>query len=444
MEPHPPDPVHPLFQEGGLEDYRRRLIRLTATIYQFSIGLVFIIALFLPPEEIRWPAFFVILGSGILSAFVLVAIHWERYRPDWFLIIALLAVVQISALIVVSGGDDSPFFSLYLFVIILSGAYFRGPALIAAILLVTLGSSAYHIFERPIHFDLDPLLSVPVYIAAALITNLLFRDLQRRSDEARLRAGRLEALYEATRVIHAESTSAALFEKLLEVARRATGARYAAIRTFDENGVMADFHHTGLTDEERELLKDPPKDTGVLGAINLSVSSVRLEDLTRDPRHAGFPSGHPVMKSFLGVSITTRNRLLGKLYLSEKSDRGPFTSDDEALVVALAQDAAIAIEKARLLEKIQDLATKDGLTDLFNRRFFEGRLKEEIERASRYHHACSLLMADVDDFKKLNDTHGHPAGDAALKAIAAAIRNLVRTTDFCARYGGEEFTVVAV
>ncbi len=425
-----------------MEEYRRRFLRLSVWIYFFSLVLVFAVAWFMPEGQVHWPSVYAILGIGLLSVLVLAAVPWQRYRPDWLLIITTLAVGQISALTIVTGGDDSPFFSLYFFIIILSGAYFSGPALFASIFLVILGSAAYHLFERPIHLNLDHLISIPVYVATAVVTNFLFKDLHRRSAQARRQSKQLESLYEASSLLYAESASAAVFHKLLDVARRATDARYAAIRTFDESGALAAFYHSGLSDEELAVLKDPPGDVGVLGAITATGPPVRLADLTHDPSHKGFPAGHPAMKSLLCVPVTSGFRMLGKLYLTEKAGGRPFTEEDEELVAALARDAAVAIEKARLLEEVRVLATTDGLTRLYNRRAFQDRLKEEVDRASRYGRLCSLLMVDVDNFKTINDTFGHQTGDVALSAIAEVVRMSVRLSDYCTRYGGEEFAVL--
>lgn len=87
-------------------------------------------------------------------------------------------------------------------------------------------------------------------------------------------------------------------------------------------------------------------------------------------------------------------------------------------------------------------AITDELTELFNRRFLQARLNEEMERAKRYSQPIALLMADIDHFKRINDEHGHPAGDAVLRELAALFRKNLRRSDFIARYGGEEFIII--
>jgi diguanylate cyclase (GGDEF)-like protein len=112
----------------------------------------------------------------------------------------------------------------------------------------------------------------------------------------------------------------------------------------------------------------------------------------------------------------------------------------------LGQLAMMFNQMAEKLEQSQtalrNLATLDGLTGVFNRREFSQKLKAEIERSHRYQHPCSLIMMDIDYFKKLNDTHGHQAGDEALKIVASVIKREIRPIDTVARYGGEEFAVI--
>lgn len=103
---------------------------------------------------------------------------------------------------------------------------------------------------------------------------------------------------------------------------------------------------------------------------------------------------------------------------------------------------ALALKNAMLYHEMKQHADLDGLTLAHNRRHFDKRLKEEMERHARYSHPISLLMLDIDHFKVINDTYGHQAGDTVLKEIAALLRSSLRTTDYVARYGGEEFAVI--
>lgn len=98
---------------------------------------------------------------------------------------------------------------------------------------------------------------------------------------------------------------------------------------------------------------------------------------------------------------------------------------------------------AELNEELERLATHDALTGVHNRRWLEARLRDEVERTKRYGHPLALVLADVDHFKRVNDAHGHPAGDAVLRCVADTMARAIRRVDSLARFGGEEFVVVA-
>jgi diguanylate cyclase (GGDEF)-like protein len=120
---------------------------------------------------------------------------------------------------------------------------------------------------------------------------------------------------------------------------------------------------------------------------------------------------------------------------------GGFDGESERLAVWLAAQAAIAVENARLHHVVQRQAVTDELTGLVNRRRFMAALEHEIARTSRAA-PPSIILADLDDFKLVNDRFGHPVGDAALQAFARALGNHVRDVDIAARLGGEEFAVL--
>ena len=124
--------------------------------------------------------------------------------------------------------------------------------------------------------------------------------------------------------------------------------------------------------------------------------------------------------------------------MQQNCTMGPLKNDDNKItgIFLIVQDVT---ELASYEQKLVELNTKDGLTGVYNRRFFQTRLNEEYQRYKRSGNALSLIMFDIDFFKKVNDSYGHPGGDAVLQAIASKIASTMRTTDFLARYGGEEF-----
>jgi diguanylate cyclase (GGDEF)-like protein len=143
--------------------------------------------------------------------------------------------------------------------------------------------------------------------------------------------------------------------------------------------------------------------------------------------------------------ITAGDRVLGIASVAGRLDNRPFTRPDLAVLEGLTAPAALALEREAIraqAEMFARAAAIDPVSGLFNRRHFQVRLEEELQRARRRDAPVALLMIDLDDFKKINDTHGHSAGDATIRAAAAIIRRAVRHFDICTRYGGEEFAVV--
>ncbi len=128
--------------------------------------------------------------------------------------------------------------------------------------------------------------------------------------------------------------------------------------------------------------------------------------------------------------------------MQECSTAREFSIDDTALLGSLADLLCVAIENADLHEEREQQAVTDGLTGVANRRHFNEMFAREFERARRYDQPLALIIADLDFLKKVNDTHGHQAGDEAIKAIARVMRESSRSIDLTARYGGEEFCLL--
>jgi diguanylate cyclase (GGDEF)-like protein len=140
------------------------------------------------------------------------------------------------------------------------------------------------------------------------------------------------------------------------------------------------------------------------------------------------------------VPLLALGQTIGVLHLVR--DGGPFDMDEQWHAGRLAEQVALALSNARLLRTMEGLAMADSLTGLSNMRFFDPLLEREIAISEREGTPVGLLMVDVDHFKRFNDTHGHPAGDAALRSFADLLRSTVRESDAVARYGGEEFVVL--
>src|SRR5262249_39176200 len=176
------------------------------------------------------------------------------------------------------------------------------------------------------------------------------------------------------------------------------------------------------------------EDEGVSAWVIKHRRPLRIADLDRSELVG---KNDPGVCSWLGVPIVIYDDAIGVLSVQSR-ERGAFGAAEERVLEAIGAQAAVAIHNARLYE----LATVDGLTGLYVRRYFDARLAEELERSRRFEVPFSVVLLDIDDFKQLNDRHGHALGDRVLRDVAQAMRRCLRGVDIAARYGGEEFAVI--
>lgn len=150
----------------------------------------------------------------------------------------------------------------------------------------------------------------------------------------------------------------------------------------------------------------------------------------------------PFARNLVIVPLFAESHPLGVMVLEQPGRIGKIERRVTAMVAQFGSHAALALRNAWLLEQVQKLAEIDSLTNVANRRTFENVLAQELSRSTRHGDPLTLVMIDVDHFKKFNDSHGHRAGDEALKSVAAALTERSRDFDTVARYGGEEFAVI--
>ncbi len=167
---------------------------------------------------------------------------------------------------------------------------------------------------------------------------------------------------------------------------------------------------------------------------------VLISDTAADPMWTVTPNS-VMVHSYLGAPVRYHDQVIGFLNL-EGATPGFFKPEHAERLMAFADQAAIAIENARLYAAVQELAITDGLTGLLNRRGLFQQGEAAVERSLRLQHPLAVIMVDVDHFKRVNDTFGHPFGDRMLCAMAQCCRDSVRNIDIVARYGGEEFVVI--
>jgi len=234
-----------------------------------------------------------------------------------------------------------------------------------------------------------------------------------------------------------------------EIARIVEMVRCSVVRVWgqeDKGHVLASHEDAGVRDLVIDLNRYPE-----LHRAMETRSTVVVDDVMHDPLTSPFAKGfrRSGITSLVVIPITLFDPNVGSFFLRAARTNGPFSVREVGFCEVVAKTAGNALERAYLFESIQRvneqlefLAVTDGLTGLYNHRFFHERLEEEFERARRYDQALSCLIFDVDDFKQINDTFGHLEGDAILREIALRASQMVRKSDIVARYGGEEFVVI--
>jgi diguanylate cyclase (GGDEF)-like protein len=220
---------------------------------------------------------------------------------------------------------------------------------------------------------------------------------------------------------------------------RALGAQHSALRVEGEHGQDAltncYFRDGELSEaDQTELISD------------LDAYTVRLGSRIK----AHVQDGHGMAASVEGahshplavVPLIYHERAMGALLVRSDDPTRVWQENEILLMRTVADQVAVAVNHARLFQQVQQQALTDGLTGCVNRRSFEMQLEKDLYMATRQCQPVSLIMLDVDHFKRVNDTFGHAAGDVALRMLAEALREELRLGDTAARYGGEEFAVI--
>jgi diguanylate cyclase (GGDEF)-like protein len=165
---------------------------------------------------------------------------------------------------------------------------------------------------------------------------------------------------------------------------------------------------------------------------------IRLKDLNGRDDYGSLGKNS---NSLLVVPMKSHGQVQGVL-TAESANKDHFQERDLQMLSIVSRSAALALENAELHRRTEELTVIDELTETYNYRYFVQKLQEEKRRALRYNLPLSLIMVDIDWFKKLNDTLGHEAGNRVLKQLSAVIKSCIRDVDIFSRYGGEEFVVI--
>jgi diguanylate cyclase (GGDEF)-like protein len=297
----------------------------------------------------------------------------------------------------------------------------------------------------PVPFDDDDerlLVTLAGEILRSVAAERLLADMKHARDEK-------QRFYEAIRKLNQTSKLRDVFDVALQVIRAMAPTHFGAVTLSETEGGKAWHRIVRATFGEDGAGQGPalegtrfPDNTGIVAAaVRLGAS---LPGTEIDVSRAVIFDEATRLKGVASIRVIplkAGEEVYGTLVLGS-ARRQAFTADLSNQLEVVAMQVGESIGRARLFEQTEKLATTDGLTGLLNHRTFQERTDAQFRQSERYGKRLSLILCDIDHFKSVNDTYGHPMGDVVLKGVAATIAREARTTDIVARYGGEEFAVV--
>ncbi len=251
------------------------------------------------------------------------------------------------------------------------------------------------------------------------------------------KATQLEAINAIARQSTAVLELSELMEKVCQVIAQSFEVDHVAI-LLTEDDKLALRAHSGRLTVTMPIGSVLPPGAGLCGRALLTGKTVLENDVSAV---IGYVAGVKEAAAEMCIPLIAFGETLGVLVV-DSARPGAFQEEDVHTLESVADMCATAIQNAHYFERVRQMAYLDGLTGIFNRRFFELRIMQEIERANRYGVALSIIMVDIDHFKRINDEFGHLLGDEVLKQISRLCSQHLRKPDVLCRFGGEEFAVL--
>ena len=276
------------------------------------------------------------------------------------------------------------------------------------------------------------------------------RELNLARAEARSRSEMVDILQEVTASLKPEEIYHILVRRVARGLKISKCSLIFATPGEEEATVVASYENPMLRDLRIDLGRYPEIRRALDTRQTVLVTDVATDPLYAEARSEWEQEGFKVpTRSAIAIPFVMKDQRAGVFFLRTTIEDTPLNHADVAFAEQVIKAAAQALEKAYDLEsavigreQMKALAETDALTETFNRRALADKLVQEIERANRYNTELACLMIDVDNFKQINDAHGHLAGDGVLRQLGGILRREQRTVDIVARYGGEEFVVL--
>src|SRR4030042_1367960 len=282
--------------------------------------------------------------------------------------------------------------------------------------------------------DVNLVETVVTQVAASLEKEYLQEELRKREQE-------LELINRMATIITSSLNIKDVYEAVVAGLREVVDVDWATIALIEGDELRFEVLSTEVGSAWQTGEKIPLKGTGAEWVAKRKKSFVE-PNLAKNRR---FWTGESHLKqgirSIVYLPLMVKNEAIGSLIIASRK-KNAYTPGQVRLLERLASQIAMPVENSQLYAKAEERARIDQLTNLFNRRHFDERIKQEIDRHSRYRSMLSLILLDLDFFKAYNDTQGHVAGDKILELIGRLLNGAIRNTDIAFRYGGDEFAII--
>lgn len=369
-------------------------------------------------------------------------------------------LIILTVIVYFTGGMESPALFFFIFHMISASillprwaSYMNG--IIAVFLVATLSNLEFYrilphkalvLTTPPLNLYTKPdyLVAVVVGFAGMLfgtnfMTSFLVNEIKQKQQELKVKMLELFAFYNTSRMISATLELDKVFNNVMrKIARTFNIEKYSLMLLDKEQKELSIAAHSGLPSDLVDNVRFKAGE-GIPGQVLKEGQIISSQDIKDEGDF--YKRGILERTEYLSIPLRSRERIIGVLNCHKKEGE-EFSEIEKQLLMTIANNLATAITNSELYAEVERLSITDGLTELYNHRYFQDALRKEVERAERYGHNLSLIMVDIDNFKNYNDTHGHPAGDIILKRLAQVIKSATRKIDIVARYGGEEFVLI--